>query len=287
MGLPMTDSPAPLSPAQPHARRFQFSMLDMLIVLFIIGTVMTIRHMPGNASEAWIADAVTVALGVIGAGLGAVFAWKCEFGVVLRRVTIVGSVVLALISAGLVAGKSTYTCWRCGAVMEDSYGLYSSVTASYLSERIEKACGQRCTHPHWQLRGSNSLLAMSSVEPARAPILMLPFAEDSVIIREIESIPNPSRRCEVIDALGDEHNRLKYAAMLAVLNVRDTAPSTEDEWAAWWSENAEVFRRQTSATDALPAAQATIQRIRQGIRQRLPENVLRNLKEDLPGIVLP
>jgi hypothetical protein len=260
-------------------------MIEMLLVLLIIGSVLTVRHVPvtGRYSSSWVVDAATIALGVFGAAFGTWFAWMCEFGAGMRRAAIVASLLLSLLAAGIFCGRTTYTCWRCGAVLDDVYGLYSTVVEdSYLSQRIAKASGHACSHPHWQFRASNSLVALSSVESARAPILMQPFVGSRPIIGPIESLPKQEWRLAAIDALGDEKNHLKYAAMAVLLELPDAQPTSEGAWDAWWSVNAEAFHRQPSPTAALPVAQAVVNRL----AKPLAVNLKSYLEADVPGIVV-
>lgn len=243
----------------PPAKRFQFSLGELLAVVLMSGGLLAFIH---TRAGAVLGFRQHLAIVLIFWGSVALSAWwslrKGESGWRRRvRAACTVSVVLAL--AAFSEGSASFTCWRCGAHRAESYGLFSRVEETDVSRRVAAIVGQPCPHPHWHLNCRVSLTGISdSFAWADVPLYMGELGHDVVVPDLLERIPDRTWAAAAIDTMGDRDNCLKYPALLVIADLSEKPPKDDAEWQQWWQTYKPVFQRTTSLAVALPIAQAAV-----------------------------
>ena len=263
------DSPDVISPLD--GKRFkrratkqspiQFSLSEMLFLVMSIGSLLTVKHAPADSAADWHGDLSWIGTCFVGWAIGVVWTSRRNETGWRRRVRV--SMVTGLFVLGSLVSSGTvyHNCWRCGAVKAEYYGLFSTIDEWKISQRIARLSGKKCTHCHWKFQTSYSLWSIEDGFPSFTVPVLMDFNEDEYgVVKCLEKIPIDEWRRTIIDLIGDRDNRLKYAATMAVMDLSEKCPTTDQEWLQWWTANQPIFQRETSAARAAPIAQAAVNR---------------------------
>jgi len=248
---------------RPPAKRFQYSLAELLAVVLTLGGLQTFIHTREGAAIGLRQNLLITFLFMGSVALGAWWSFRKRETGWRRRVRVACMVLVVLPLAGLAEGRASYTCWRCGAHLEERYGVFSQVEETDVSKRVVTILDKPCPHPHWHLNCRESVMAIIvSFVWADVPLFMGEMTMGNgvtVVVPDLlDQIPDRTWAADAIDAMGDRDNCLKYGALLVIMDLSDKPPHNDAEWQQWWLTSKPVFQPTTSLASALPIAQAAV-----------------------------